>query len=149
MAIEINDLIVKVGTRKVLESSGASLTDGAFGLANDAGYNRATDGLDAPDAVLDFSGAFSVAPTNGAIYVHCRPLNVVGANPSDIPDANFSPWRTYILRLNDVTTTQYLQIPMPGIPAEFDAYIEIDAGQTLSAGWTLAITPATEGPKAA
>jgi len=149
MAIEVNDSVRKKGTRKVLESAGTSLADAAFGVTNDASYNKLTDGDGAHDVILDFSGAFSIAPANGVIYVHLRLLNIDGVNDSDAPDANYTPWRIWIINLNDVTATQYQQIYLHDVPDDFDIYLENQSGQSLSPGWTVAVTPVTSGPKAA
>ena len=56
-----NEAIVKLGTQKTLEASGASIANNTLAQANDADYSIATDGAYYPDARFVLTGAFATA----------------------------------------------------------------------------------------
>lgn len=139
--------IAKFGTPKTLEANGASISTGAVGQANDASYSIVSDGAYYPDADFVLGATFSVAPTEGApVSLLARPLNVDGTADTEAPEAtrptrfvgNFFP--------NNVTSAQYMILTGRDVPTEADYYLLNSAGQTISAGWTLKVTPRTLGP---
>lgn len=151
MAIGSNSLIEFFGTQDTVTSSSAAVTDGAFSAGTD--ITTWTNDDDAPMASVTLEATYSVAPTaNTGVTLYARLLNTVSTNDSDVPDANFP--HVYLGRfpLNDVTTAQYITIdvalPNGKTSQEYDFYIKNDAGQTLSAGWDLYVTPKTYGPHA-
>ncbi len=147
MAIGTNDAVVKSGTQKTLEANGASTADAAYTQANDASYVRVTDGSDAPDAKFALSVTFSVAPAAGKhIILFARALNFDGTNDAPVPSANYEASFVASFMVSPVTSLQYVEAVGYDLPADCDLYIRNDAGQTISAGWTLKITPQTLGP---
>lgn len=141
------EAIVKVGTTKTLEANGASCTAGIIVQADDASYAIVADGASYPDAEFALACTFSVAPTESTVIsLIARPLNIDGTADADVPE--FSRQIQFIgnFIVNNVTTTQYLWLIGYDLPREADYYLANNAGQTISAGWTLKVTPRTLGP---
>ena len=53
---------------------------------------------------------------------------------------------SFVLQASATNTDQYLALIAYDVPAEAEYYIINNAGQTLSAGWTLKVTPRTYKP---
>ena len=82
-----NEAIVKLGTQKTLEASGASIANNTLAQANDASYSIATDGAYYPDARFVLTGTFATAPTeNTTLALYARPLNIDGTADADAPE---------------------------------------------------------------
>jgi hypothetical protein len=149
MAITTNDAIVKYGTTRTLEANGASTANTVITQADDADYSLVTHGNNAPDAEFVASFTFSVAPTeNSTIDLYARELNIDGTGDVDVPEASaFRPKYIGSFVVNNVTTLQYGKILAYDVPTEASYYIYNNTtGQTISAGWTLKVTPRTVGP---
>lgn len=149
MAIATGSLVEFFGTQDTIAGSGATVANAAFGSA----ATTWTNDDDAPRASVVLQCAFSVAPTaNTVVNLYLRPLDIQSTNDQDIPDANFTHVYVGSFPVNDVTTTQYITIdislPNNYTSQQYNLYIENQAGQTISAGWTLYVTPKTYGPHA-
>lgn len=142
------EAIVKWGTTKTLEANGASIASNAMAQADDATYNLVTDGAYYPDAEFVLSAAFSVAPTEGGVIaLYARPLNVDGTADTEVPEAARATLFIGSFAANNVTSTQYMMLIGSDLPKEAEYYLHnLGAGQTMSAGWTLKVTPRTLGP---
>lgn len=141
------EAIVKVGTTKTLEANGASCASGVIVQADDASYAIAADGASYPDAEFALAVTFSVAPTESTVIsLVARPLNIDGTNDADAPEFQRQVQFIGNFIVNNVTTTQYLWLMGYDLPREADYYLANNAGQTISAGWTLKVTPRTLGP---
>lgn len=148
MAIGTNDAINKFGTQDTVTSTGASTANGAFTSAG-----TWTNDDDAPMASAVATFTFSVAPTAGtSVALYTRLTDIDGTTDQDAPDANFQ--HTYLgsFPVNDVTSAQTIAIdvalPNTVTSQIHDFYIENNAGQTISANWTIKVTPKTIGPAA-
>lgn len=139
------EVIRTFGTPKTLEASGASIASGAIGQANDASYSTSSDGANFPDAEFVLSFAFGTAPTeNGSLVLVARLLNIDSTNDAEAPEATRTDRFIGSFVVNNVTTTQYAALFARNVPREADYYIlNTGTGQTLSAGWTLKVTPMT------
>jgi hypothetical protein len=137
------EAIVVVGTPKTLEANGASTANTVVTQANDATYGIVADGASFPDAKFVFSGAFATAPTeNSVIGLYARPLNIDGTADTEVPEATRPTVFIGSFTMNNVTTTQYAELIARDVPWEAEYYIHNNGtGQTLSAGWTLKVTP--------
>jgi len=137
------ETIIVPGTPKTLESNGASTAANVVTQANDASYSIAADGAYFPDAKFVFSGAYASAPTEGAVVaLLARPINIDSTNDAEAPESTRPDVWIGNFKLNNVTTTQYIELMAYDVPWEAEYYIHnINAGQTLSAGWTLKVTP--------
>lgn len=141
-----NEAINVYGTQKTLEASGASTADATMTQADDASYNS-TDSSDFPDGVFSLSCAFGTAPAaNSVVYLYARPLNFDGTNDAIAPSANFRSKYIGTFLIANQTATQYSYCVGRNLPKEADYYIFNDTGQTISAGWTLKVTPLTIKP---
>ncbi len=150
MAIGTNDAIVKLGTTKTLEASGNSIANNTLELANDASYSIAADGANAPDAEFVLALIFATAPTEGAsIGLYARELDVDGTGDEEVPETTFKPHFIGSFPVNNVTTAQYIKLLAQDVPRVADYYLfNNGTGQTVSANWTLKVTPRTLGPAA-
>ena len=145
-----NEAVVKPGTQKTLEASGAAIVNNALALADDASYSIATDGAYYPDARFVLTGTFATAPTeNTTLALYARPLNIDGTADADAPETTRPTQYIGLFAVNNVTTAQSLVLMAQNVPWEADYYIHNNGtGQTLGAGWKLLVTPCTIGPAA-
>jgi hypothetical protein len=147
-----NETTVVEGTPKTLEANGASISNNNVGHADDATYSVAADGGGYPDAVFVLGVTFGTAPTeNTTIVLLARPLNVLGTADCEAPENGATTYKGRFIGsfvLNNVTTLQYpAPILAQDVPAEAEYYLWNNAtGQTISAGWTLTVTPRTYAP---
>lgn len=146
------DPIVAVGTAKTLEASGASIAAAAVVQANDASYSLSADAANWPDAEFVLTCAFATAPTEGrSINLLARPLNISGTNDAPVPEATRPGHYVGSFIVDNVTATQYL--PLQGLvaydlPRAADYYLHNGTDQTVSASWTLVVTPRNVIPAA-
>lgn len=145
-----NEAIVKLGTQKTLEASGASIANNALAQADDASYGIVADGASYPDARFVLTGTFSVAPTeNATLALYARPLNIDSTADADAPETTRPTQYIGVFVVNNVTSAQSLVCDAQNVPWEADYYIHNNGtGQTLGAGLKLLVTPYTIGPAA-
>lgn len=146
-----NEAKVYLGTTKTLKGAGILIANNAMAQADDAAYDIAVDGLSYPDAEFVLAVTFAVAPTEmSTLDLYARELGVDGANDSEAPEASgFKHLYIGSFHLNNVTTTQYEKLVAHDVPRKAAYYLYNNAtGQSVSAGWTLKITPRTIGPAA-
>lgn len=144
------EITVVFGTQKTLEASGASIANNALAQADDADYSISADGSSYPDARFVLACAFGTAPTEGTtIVLYGRPLNIDSTNDAEAPEVTRPVQYIGAFVVNNVTTTQYMELTAFDVPAEASYYIHNNGtGQTLSSGWTLKVTPRTYKPAA-
>lgn len=149
MTIGTDDTIVKFGTQDDLDSSSAAVTDGSFSVAGDLATWTNDD--DAPLASVVGLFTFGTAPDAGSVInLFCRPMNIVDTTKDqNAPTADQPITFLGAFILDNVTTEQVIAIevflPLVVSSQQFEFYIENQAGQTLSSGWSLQITPKTYG----
>jgi hypothetical protein len=140
-----NEAIYVWGTQKTLEASGASCANAAIVQANDASYATVADGTSFPDAefVLRLQFATVTSIEGKAITLYGRPKNIDSTNHAPAPTATYQEKLvgSFILQASAVNTDQYLVIPAYNLIKEADYYLYNSSGQTMSAGWTLKVTP--------
>ena len=145
-----NEAIVKLGTPKTLEASGASNANNTMVAADDATYSVSADGSNYPDADFVLAVAFGTAPTvNTTIDLYAQELDIDGTNDAIAPTTTYK--RRYIgsFVVAAQTAMQYLKVRGYDVPLVASYYLHNNAtGQTMSAGWTLKVTPRTIGPAA-
>lgn len=151
MAIGTDSLVEFFGTQDTVTSSSSAVTDGSFSVSGD--ITTWTNDDDAPMASIVLEATYSSAPTaNTSVSLYARLMNIQSTNDQNTPDANFPHVFLGAFPLNDVTTAQYipLDVTLPNTKTsqEYEFYIQNNAGQTLSAGWDLYVTPKTYGPHA-
>lgn len=150
MTIGTNDAVVKYGTTKTLEANGASVANNAIAQADDAEYSIASDGSYAPDADFVLAVTFGTAPTaNTLIDLYAQELDIDGTNDAQAPTTTYKQKYIGSFVVNGVTVRQFLKLTAYDVPANANYFIHNNAtGQTISAGWTLKVTPRTIGPAA-
>lgn len=143
-----NEAVLKFGTPKTLEASGTSIANNALAQANDATYGIVADGASYPDAKFALAATFGTAPTeNTTLALYARPLNIDGTNDAETPETTRPTVYIGVFVVNNVTTAQYIELLAQNVPWEAEYYLHNNGtGQTLSAGWTLKVTPCTIGP---
>lgn len=152
MAIGSGDTIVKFGTTDDLDNSSSAVADAAFSVQADLASWTNDD--DAPMATVVGLFTFGTAPSAlTPINLYARLLNVADTT-KDTPTPTADQPVIYLggFILDDVTTEQVIAIDvaLPGQQTSqaYEFYIENKSGQSLSAGWSLQITPKTHGPHA-
>lgn len=144
------ETILKLGTPKTLEAAGASIANNALAQADDANYDIAADGAYYPDARFVASFTFGAAPTEGTVLaLYARPLDIDGTADAQVPEAARPTVYIGSFVVDDVTTAQYAELIGRDVPWKADYYLHNNGtGQTVSAGWTLKVTPCTVAPAA-
>ena len=145
-----NEAIVKLGTTKTLEANGASIANTAMGQANDATYSITADGAGYPDADFVLNAAFGTAPTiNTTLDLYAQELDIDGTSDAQVPTTTYRPRYIGSFVVNSVITAQSLKLHAYDVPLVASYYLHNNAtGQTMSAGWSLKVTPRTIGPAA-
>jgi len=145
-----NEAIVKLGTTKTLEASGAAVANAAMSAATGAPYSIAADGASYPDADFVLAAAFDVAPTvNSTIDLYAQELDIDGTNDAVAPTTTYKQRYIGSFVVEAQTAMQYLKIRAYDVPLIGNYYLHNNAtGQTMAAGWTLKVTPRTLGPAA-
>jgi hypothetical protein len=136
------------GAAKTLEANGASIANNALAAADDANYDLAADAGSYPDAEFVLTGTFSVAPTEGAtLALYARPLDIDGTADAEVPETTRPTVYVGSFVVNNVTTAQSMLLVAQDLPRLAGYYVHNNGtGQSLSAGWTLKVTPRTYGP---
>jgi len=149
MAITTNDMIVKLGTTKTIESNGVSIANNTIVKADDATYSIVDDGDNAPDAEFVLACSFATAPTvNTTLDLYAAEQDIDGTNDAADPTTTYKPRYIGSFVVNSVTTTQYLKLRANDVPTIAYYFLHNNGtGQTVNAGWTLKVTPRTVGPK--
>lgn len=154
MAISTNAAIDFFGTQDTLDNTTSAVTDGSFSDGTND-LSAWTNDDDAQMAHVVFEGTFSVAPdANSTVGLFARKMDIgnAGTEDEEVPDANNLGGFITSFGLNDVTSAQtvgrLIRLPNSKTSQVYNFYIQNNAGQTLSAGWSLHITPIAAGPHA-
>lgn len=139
------------GTPKTLEANGASIANNAVGVADDATYDKVSDGGGFSHALFVLSAAFATAPTEGTVLaLYAQPLDISGTNDTEAPEATRPTYFVGNFVVNNVTSTQYIgELLAFNVPKLARYYLHNNAtGQTVSAGWGVVVIPFTYKPAA-
>jgi hypothetical protein len=142
------ELINVWGTPKTLEANGGAIANNAITAADDANYDQVADGASYPDGEFVLACAYATAPTeNSSLELYARELDISGTNDADAPEASsYRPRFICAFPVNNVGsgTVQYIKAIGRSLPklAAYSIY-NAGTGQTVSAGWTLTVTPLT------
>jgi len=143
-----NEVITVWGTEKTLEASGGSCASAAIIQANDANYGVVADGASYADAdfALRCQWATITSIENKTIDLFARDLNFDSTNDAIAPTATFTHRYVGSFKVSAVAanTDQYLLCTVRDVPEEAEYYLINNTGQTISAGWTLKVTPRTK-----
>jgi len=155
MAIDTNAAVWFFGTEDTVDDgSTQAITTTSFSV-DQATW---TNDDDAPSAsfVLMFQYP-SGTITTGGIHLYARLLNTNGTVDAPVPSANYlskylGSFATGPTQM--AATTNYalqtgpVDLPMMKTSQEYEFYLQNSCGVTMSAGWTLKITPMALGPHA-
>jgi len=144
------ETILKFGTPKTLEASGASIANNTLVQADDASYSVASDGAYYPDAKFVLAATFGTAPTEGTtLALYARPLGIDGTNDAEVPEMARPTVFIGTFVVNNVTTAQYIELLAQDVPWNAAYYLHNNGtGQIVSAGWALKVMPFTVAPAA-
>ncbi len=157
MAIQADDAIWKFGTPDKIDSTSGTVANDVFSVAGDVDSAWKNDD-NAPFGSAVLAVAFATMPTVGSIGLYARLLDVEGTNDENAPlTAGYSPnflgsFQIDFNVANGVTfrtTIAHFSMPQAGLDQAIEYYIKNEGtAQTISASWTLHVTPKTMGPKA-
>lgn len=144
------ETILAFGIPKTLEASGASTANNTISQADDASYDVVADGDNFPDAKFVVSFTYGTAPTEGTVLaLYARPLDIDGTSDAEVPETTRPTTYIGAFVVNNVTSAQYAELIARDVPWKADYYLHNNGtGQTVSAGWTLKVTPFSVAPGA-
>lgn len=139
------------GDQDTVSNSSSAVLDGAFSVAADVSTWVNDD--DAMSAAIILKATFATTPTSGgSIGLYAALQNIDGTDDQLDPSDAFSHISLGVFPVKDVTSLQTIptNIPLPNTKTseEYVFFIKNNAGQTLSLGWELLITPKAISPKA-
>ena len=151
MTIGTDDAIDKFGTQDPLDDTSASVADDTFSVVGDLVAWVNDDDAGAASAVLECT--FSVAPdANSSVALFAQLNDLVSTSDQLAPTANFQHVYLTSFPVKDVTSAQFIpqviSLPNNITSQSYNFFIQNNAGQTISAGWDLHITPKSIGPHA-
>lgn len=158
MAIGTDASIDFFGTQDTVTAGGgtSAVNDGAYSAAADTDTWTNDDDAKYAAFALKFQYPSGTIDKNG-IRLYARLMNIDGTNDEPQPDAN---WDNHFLGIFQtdaglaVTTDNYLtlghnvRLPNQYTSQVYEFFIYNDCGVQMSAGWTLKVTPITDGPHA-
>lgn len=144
------EVIILPGTKRVLEANGVLIANNTLVQADDATYNIFVHGSGYRDAKFVASFTFATAPTEGTdLALFAQPLDIEGTNDAEVPEMTRPTVVLGTFVVNNVTTTQYAELIVRGVPWNAAYYLgNRGTGQSVSAGWGLAVIPCTDAPAA-
>lgn len=151
MAITTDAGVDFFGTQDSLDNTSASVASAAFSVVGD--LVAWTNDDDAKTASVVLEATFSVAPdANSSVALFGQLNNIQSTNDQLAPTANFQHVYLGSFPVKDVTTAQFIPIvislPNNNTSQEYNFFIQNNAGQTISSGWDIHITPKATGPHA-
>lgn len=149
------EAVIKYGTPITLaNANGGATSNNQLSAACATTYSQ-SDTADYPDALFVLvTAGFGAAPTSGTtIDVYIRPLNIDGTTDQPAPPTGGSTANykgryagSFILHASLSSGDAYSAVARD-IPRAGEVYLFNNAtGQSLSADWTLKMTPMTYGP---
>lgn len=131
------------GTPKTLEANGALIANNTLVQANDATYDIVTDGASFEDGDFALGFTYATAPIEGTVLaLLARPLDIDGTNDAQAPETTRPVRQIGVFVVDNVTTAQYAVCVGRDLPKLAEYYVHnVGTGQSVSAGWTLKITP--------
>ena len=157
MAIGTDDAIRKYGTEDTVTAGGgtSAVSSAAYSASGDAAAWTNDDDSDQASAVLKFQYP-SGTITTGGVQLLCRLLNIDSTNDEPALTANWTGHYLASFRTGtgmSATTDYYIQsgpflLPSKQTSQEYEFYVLNSCNVTMTAGWTIKITPVADGPHA-
>lgn len=158
MAIGTNDAIDKFGNQDTVTAGGgtSAVTNTSFSASGDVVSGGWTNDDDAPLAMFVLKFQYPSGTINSAgIHLYARLMNIDGTNDEPQPDSGWPGHYlgTFITDENQLATsdTYYslgnpVRLPNSYTSQVYEFYVHNDCDVTMSAGWTIKITPVSVGP---
>lgn len=158
MAIGTNAAIDFFGTQDAVSAGGgtSAVVDAAFSASGDAAAWTNDDDAELAAFVLKFQYPSGTIVADG-IHLFARLMNIDSTNDEPQPDTGFEehhlgsfPTDTGLSATVDNYVSLGFDVGLPNMRTEqiYEFYIKNDSGVTMTAGWTLKITPKAKGPAA-
>ena len=159
MAIGSNSAVYFYGTEDTVTAGGgtSAVTNTSFSASGDVVSGGWTNDDDAPlaDFVLKFQYPSGTIVADG-IHLYARLINIDSTNDEPQTDSGWSQHYlgTFVTDTGQAATTDtYYSLTNVALPnketsQEYEFYVENQTDVTMTAGWTLKITPKTMGPHA-
>lgn len=123
-----------------LETNGASISNNAFGAADDAGFSLSSQGGNRPHLECELEFAYGSVPTaNSPVVLHHAPQDLFGgSNDGRDPSANNLGGAVARVLVENTTSTQRFRFDVLLAPTDSKYWLQnASTGQTISAGWKL------------
>lgn len=154
MTIATNDMIDKTSTEDaVTTGTPGSIANNSFSVSGDVALWTNDD--DAPLAafVLTCQWATVTGVANKRVVIYARPMNVDGTTDPVAPSTNrkWQPIGAFLVYAASTSTNYTFEsglCRLPNVQADqqFEFYFENLTGQTIASGWSVKITPVSQGP---
>ena len=157
MAIGTNDAIEKFGTQDTVTAAGgtSAVSNGAYSASGDVVSGGWTNDDDSDKAVAVLTFQYPSGTIVDTIDLYGRRLNIDGAADEPQPDSGYpgKPLGSFRMDTNQAATTNTSYIIDIALPNAYTSqiwefYLYNDSDVTMTAGWTLKITPKTYGAHA-
>jgi len=151
MAIGTDSAVEVFGTQDSLDDTSGSVADAAFSAASD--LLTWTNDDDAVSASVVLEATFGSSPdANSSVTLFAQMIDIQSTSDQLVPTANFQHVFIGTFPVKDVTSAQFIPVTV-GLPNNatsqiYQFFIQNNAGQTISAGWDIHITPTAIGPHA-
>jgi hypothetical protein len=157
MAIGTNAAVWFFGTEDTVDDGSTQAISNAAFSVDVATW---TNDDDAPQASFVLTFQFpSGTITTGGIHLYARLLNTNSTTDAPVPSTTYlsryiGSFATAATAGSMVATTDYaiqtgpVDLPLMKTSQEYEFYLQNSCGVTMSAGWTLKITPMALGPHA-
>ncbi len=152
MAIDTDAAIEFFGTQDSLDDTSGSVAADTFSAASD--LLAWTNDDDALQASVVLEANFSVGPDdNSSVALFAQVLNVQSTNDPLVPTATYQDKYLGSFPVKNTTGNRFSNPQMISLPNNitsqiYQFFIQNNAGQTISAGWDIHITPKAIGPHA-
>lgn len=124
-----------------LETNGALIANNAFGAADDAGMNLATQGGSRPHLEFELEFTMSASASAGAVALHHAAHNLFGSTAADgqNPSAtNIAGWLRSIQIATGSTAVQRFRFDVMFAPSDSLYWLQnVGTGQSIALGWKL------------
>jgi len=132
----------------------SAVTNTSFSASGDVVSGGWANDDDAPLAIMVLTFQRASGTLSDGIHLYLRLLNIDGTTDEPQPDSSYKHHYvgTFVPDPNqaNATDTSYalgpFRLPNVYTSQTYEFYIENQCGQTMTAGWTLKITPITLGP---
>ena len=158
MAIDSGNIIEFFGTQDTVSAGGgtSAVVDAAYSASGDAAAWTNDDDAELATFVLTFQYPSGTIDTNG-IQLFARLMNIDGTADEPQPGSGFEehflgsfPTDSGLAATTDNSVSLGYNVELPNMYTSqvYEFYVKNNCGVTMTAGWTLKITPKAKGQRA-